>query len=115
MNVGIKGTKSETITVSVTIIDFLITLNGFLKKEDSQWIAKSEKEPGKLALWSDHGGSHYYQGEDRILTDTEVEYHNACEVIEKHLMAMNFANKRHIFSKEDELELTKSTGKSKKA
>lgn len=113
MSVALKGTKTETVVVSVSVLEFLRTLKGFLKKEESQWIAKSDKEPGKLAVWSDHGGSHYYEGEDRTLTDAEADYFNACKVIEKQLMDMDMAGKNYIFSKED--EIAKNATKSKKS
>jgi len=81
----INGTKTERIWVDISIEDIFGLLNGYLKFGSGVWVAKSENNPDKLALWSDHGGSHYSEGQDRELTESEQEYYEALQVIKKYL------------------------------
>jgi len=81
----INGTKTEKIWVDISLEDIFVLLNGYLNFGRNVWVAQSEKNPNKLALWSDHGGSHYSEGQDRELTEQEEEYYKALQIVKKYL------------------------------
>lgn len=80
----LKGVKSETVSIDISNEEFIEHLTGLIPGYSrNTWIV--EKSNNQLALFSDHGGSHYCEGEDRRLTDEEAEYYRAVQIIQKYI------------------------------
>jgi len=80
----LKGIKSETVSIEISNEEFINHLTGLIPGYSRHtWIV--ERSNDKFSLFSDHGGSHYCEGEDRKLTDEEGEYYKAIQVIQKYI------------------------------